>query len=182
MNIFKVREQELSRLKAKVNSAFEHRLIIENKKEVEISYIRKHDDDWINIKKSDFCSSEVYVENSHLYPYLLKFAYNTMASKLKLPIDEKKYEIDCCIHKDLKHEYEHSVPLLGLDSIKLMYGVQFVEHKRTKTIGLIPMIEFSGLCQIKILKDSIMAPEDLSNEDKLIIEKIIHVENETFVT
>ncbi|MFC1624844.1 hypothetical protein ACFL15_00480 [Patescibacteria group bacterium] len=176
LSVIKQIENEFVLIREKVIDAYEN-ATFESEEEIYIPFLGKTNNEWVNLEKPIYIPSEVYVENSHLYPFLLKQAYEIVIEKAGGNVRDLSYTIQYCIDNDLQHEYEHHTPLLEIDTLKIWYGVKFIKHKENNIIGILPCINYFGKCSVKVCIDSTSAPKDLSDTDKYKLKTIAMSKN-----
>ncbi len=107
---------------------------------------------------------QVTVENSHEYKALLVLAIKKIYQFGKLndvDIEGKAEEI-------LEHEYAHHIHVLGVDGLKVYYGVGFYEDVGTGVVGLRPFIHITGTMPIDLYRDYVGGLSDPSYSDMIL--------------
>ncbi len=79
---------------------------------------------------------------------------------------EDKPWAESIIKDSLFHEWEHAIPVLGLDGFKIYYGIRFYQIEKNSEIGITPMIQMTGKAPVGVYREIINGPKDLSDSDK----------------
>lgn len=173
------RRDFLEQLRHQVDSAYEHRAIL------------TWDQDLITTKESrerqgklaeamrglpDEHTAEVsfedkpsiaFVENPDDYRDLLQLAFDKLVSEGKY--DEEWVEDD--INEALEHELEHHIPALGVEGIKLRYGIEFFEDPSIQDIAVMPFVSVGGMVPLGIIRAMAHAPKQKSETDKILADE-----------
>lgn len=103
--------------------------------------------------------NKVRVENSHLYPDLLRMAFRKIGYRGK--------NLEAKIQKTVKHETEHSIPLLNLPHVQVRFGVSFYKLKTFPFTAVVqPFLGYRGKPTLKEMVDAYTNVEYPSPEDK----------------
>ncbi|KKU88486.1 MAG: hypothetical protein UY16_C0006G0001, partial [Candidatus Gottesmanbacteria bacterium GW2011_GWA2_47_9] len=101
---------------------------------------------------------EVFIDDSHDYPTLLRMAL--------LVVEYPERFIEDVIQKTLEHEFDHAVPGLGQEGVKIRYGIEFSKDPDTGATLITPMVKPVGDISVGLYKDMISAPKVLSFSDR----------------
>ena len=101
---------------------------------------------------------EVFIDDSHDYPTLLRMAL--------LVVEYPERFIEDVIQKTLEHEFYHAVPGLGQEGVKIRYGIEFSKDPDTGATLITPMVKPVGDISVGLYKDMISAPKVLSFSDR----------------
>jgi hypothetical protein len=104
------------------------------------------------------------VENSHDYKDLITAALKKLASEGYY----NEQDVQKGVEDTLEHEYEHHVPALGNEGLKVRYCVEFIEYKGRNSIGVRPFINLNGTMQIGVCKEVFGASKKPSATDKIM--------------
>ncbi|MEK7111304.1 MAG: hypothetical protein AAB856_01790 [Patescibacteria group bacterium] len=190
-NVNLERERELEELKNRIDSAFQNRKLEEDitypdeaqEKVIKRSYkksdvdLAKHVRERVDLssmgrKEEDPVidlpyipqKNEALVDHAHDYPALLRAANEKIFNYANAQENEDgKQE---AVAKMLKHEYEHHVPGLGEEGLKIKYGVKFNEDKKAGTVSWQPFITLVGQAKKSVLERIFRAPAELSKGDE----------------
>ncbi len=179
-NVIAGRQEFLKTLKQQIDFAFENRTIetyipeekntaegiarsLEDRKKIEGNIVSRRDiKASLNAGEPDFPKNIVAVSNSHDYQDLVRMSLEKLA-------DEGWYfrsEIPKTTQKILDHEYEHHVPALGQEGLKVLYLVEFIQAKQSGNIGIRPAIRLEGHLSADLYQDIISASKSPSAGDK----------------
>jgi hypothetical protein len=116
--------------------------------------------------KDETALHEVIVENSHMYPALLRMAFSKLIPSVGMSIEKRER----LIMKDLEHEYAHTIPALGQEGVTVVYGVSFYRIRNIRTgergDSFNPFIKPIGKVPVVIYDQMVLAPKKLSGKDK----------------
>lgn len=120
----KDRENKLKLLQEEVDRAFKNRIAVDLK-----SVLKRDNLEQLPNEESN----GVWVENSHLYPHLLRLAYQKIGLKGR--------KLQQAIEDTFEHETQHFIPIVGLPHIYTRFGVHFYK---------VASIPFISVCQAEI--------------------------------
>ena len=178
ININTLKRNELDDIALRVGDAFDNRLKVEFRKvgeqsisEVDLQQARE-ENDWLNGLRDDEyvtfgpytpSKHEVVVTNSHMYPKLIQFAYETLEENDQIP----KTPLPELIEEATKNEHEHIQSIEGDPGVKLYYGVSFKEDSATGRVKLGKFCAISGKIMCRDYKELLSDPNRLSPSDKI---------------
>lgn len=178
-----LREQNLIKMKAEVDKAFENRrktFFVPGYGQ-SIDSIREGNatrDRFAELKDDEYVESpsrlmpwSAGVKNSHDFRDLLIIAYQKLHQAQGLDPDnpELLQKIKETADEILEHEFQHHVPALGQPEVNLLYGISFEQNtsKLGESISMSAFIQLSGKITKRLMLDVAQAPEKPSYTDQL---------------
>lgn len=173
LDVTTIRESFLQELKERVDSAYNNRKPfseiainhdIERRKSLGKKMQQMQEDD---VEDGEFepTPNQVWVDNPHDYPALFAMGLNKIF-KGNNKQDLTRYEVKfrAILEDNLRHEYQHHVPAIGQENLKIHYMLTFDETENGG-VGLTPSIQIEGKMTKKLYLDVIHGPDDPSIGD-----------------
>lgn len=168
-----IRESFLRELTVKVDSAYNNRKPfsevelnqdLERRKNLGSKMQQMQEDD---VEDGEFAPTpnQVWVDNPHDYPALFSMGLNKIF-KGNNEVDQTHNEeqLKVLLEDNLRHEYQHHVPAIGQDNLKIHYMLTF-DETQNGSVGLTPSIQIEGKMTRKLYLDIIHGPHDPSDGD-----------------
>lgn len=160
-NVVEHRNDWLSKLEFNVHTAFENRAVVKftkDKKSVveDLEIHRKqgrkvsklHGNRIVNLPDGEDGVNEVSVTNPHDFKILIEMSLEELARWYGNSNEWVKRTTE----ETLEHEFEHHVPALGQNGLRVRYSVGFFEDSETGGIGIGPKVVFNGKTTAGILR------------------------------
>lgn len=123
--------------------------------------------------QGDSPENSALTSNSHLYHTLVKKGFLKLKESASNYKDVSLEDIDRYTENVLGHEYEHSVPGLGMEEetdegeqLSMQYGISFVKDAENGMVGLQPFVRMDGKVKYMTYLDIVTNPSQLSPGDK----------------
>lgn len=152
-------EKQLEALRKAVELAYKNRIL------VDYNSLLKNDDLEPFVKDD---KSGVWVDDPHMYIYLLRFGYQ------KLGVRGKKLEQE--IKDSFEHETGHLIPIIGSPNIRWRLGIRFYKATIFHLVTISALqaeIEYKGKLTVSEDIDVTTNVSHLSPEDKIDLKKAL---------
>lgn len=119
---------------------------------------------------SNYEDNQVRVEDSHLYPFLVKEVFKRAIVETGVILPDSWVEGK--IKGMLDHEYLHAVPALAQEGLSITYGISVFKDNISGGISLQPYIGLNGVLSLLLHKDIVSNPDNAtySAKDKRSLE------------
>jgi hypothetical protein len=182
VDVIEIREKKLAQMRVDIDKAFENRRLTtfvlggeaneETMAEAEQT-AKDYDleEEEYNLVSDTLAPSQAVVDHPHDYKDLLMLAYQKIftADGYDCSDPELSEYLKFRVEHDLAHEFQHHVPGLGEEGVRIRYGVDFAEDAITHAYGMTPFLALSGKINRKVFSSIIRGADDLSHTDSVLV-------------